>query len=271
MRLLSRAEWGATAPLYHRMNLPAVGVHIHHSVTLADDDHSLESTADVARDMREIEAVGISRFGRFSYSYAGHPSGVIGEGAGVTIGAHTEGYNSTTFGYVLIGNYENDAPTDAQVGAFGEWWRAMVAYGLLRADAYVKPHRDRKATACPGAHTIERWSDFLAARTTVPLTPLQQETDDMDLTDKLLVNGEPIGNSVNDTLAWTHQQADRLVAALLNADGSPKVLAPAIDYDVLAGRIAERVVVPIGVGVTPEALKAAVVAALTEHPLTPKA
>lgn len=145
------------------MTLPAVAVHLHHSVTIVDDDGDPHDHGDVAASMKRIERVGQQRFGMFPYSFCSHPSGVIAEGAGLTIGAHTHGYNSTTFGFCLIGDYTHRDPTDEQIASFGAWWRHMVANGWLRADAQLIPHRARKATACPGDRTIRRWDDFIAA------------------------------------------------------------------------------------------------------------
>lgn len=156
MRILTRAEWGATVPTTSfLMRLPAQGVHVHHSVTRV--------TGDPAADMREIEAIGRRRFGRFPYSFCLHPSGVTIEGAGLSVGAHTEGWNSTTFGVCFIGNYEHDQVTDAQVQAFGELHRWLVGNGWLVPGAWIEPHRARKATACPGARTMARWSDLIAS------------------------------------------------------------------------------------------------------------
>jgi peptidoglycan hydrolase-like protein with peptidoglycan-binding domain len=156
------------------MRLPAVGVHVHHSVTIADDDSDYHATGDVIADMREIERIGRARFGLFSYSYCGHPSGWVGEGAGLTIGAHTAGWNSTTFGYCFIGNYDVHNLTDSQVAAFNGWRALMVGNGWLSPTHWIEPHRVRKATACPGQHTMERWSELIGgdALPVPPITPI---------------------------------------------------------------------------------------------------
>jgi hypothetical protein len=164
--MLTRAEWGATAPLSTQLvAIPVTRVFLHHSVTTA--------TADVAADMRDIEAIGVQRFGRFSYSFCGHPNGTVAEGAGLTVGAHTSGYNSTSFGFCLIGNYEGDVPTDAQIAAFGQWWRDLVALGWIHPEAELIPHRHVKATACPGAQTIARFDEFVAATQGDPVSESQ--------------------------------------------------------------------------------------------------
>lgn len=173
--ILPRSDWGATAELGGAMRLPAVGVHVHHSVTIADDDRNYAATGDVAGDMRELERIGVQRFGRFSYSYCGHPSGWVGEGAGLKVGAHTAGWNSTTFGYCLIGNYDQQLVTDAQVQAFREWRHWMVGNGWLRADHWVMPHQARKATGCPGHNTLARWHELTSS--TPPPAPAQEEDD----------------------------------------------------------------------------------------------
>jgi hypothetical protein len=158
--LLQRPEWDAELGLGPAMRLPAVGVHVHHSVTIVDDDGIYHATGDVAADMREIERIGKQRFGRFPYCYCGHPSGVVAVGAGLSIGAHTAGFNSTTLGYCFIGNYDIAALSTAQIRAFQQWRADMVAIGALTPDHYVQPHQARKQTACPGRHTMAVWGQL---------------------------------------------------------------------------------------------------------------
>ena len=171
MLYLSRSQWGATVATQGKMTLPAKGVYLHHSVTNPDDDGVYEATDDVARDMREIERIGKQRFGIFSYSYCCHPSGVVAEGAGITIGAHTAQQNSTTFGFCLIGNYETLKVADIQIEAFRYWWHQMIRIGTLSEKAFLYPHRQVKATACPGANTMKRWNDFYYATLNPPELP----------------------------------------------------------------------------------------------------
>jgi hypothetical protein len=184
--ILFRDQWGASAPLGRPMVLPAIGVHVHHSVTVPDDDFDYLNVGDVVADMLEIERIGIQRYGRFPYSFCGHPSGWVGEGAGLTVGAHTAGWNSTTLGYCLIGNYEILHVNDAQIRAFIEWRQWAVANGWLVPDHWIEPHRARKATACPGANTMARWDELIANEPPPPLAPppappsfVEEDDDDM--------------------------------------------------------------------------------------------
>jgi hypothetical protein len=162
VHITPRSDWKPKAPLVGAMRLPARGVFVHHSVSTPSDD--------LVASMRAIERTGIQRFGRFSYSYACHPTHGVVEGAGRSVGAHTGGrstdnvgWNHISFGFCFIGNYEHLAPTDAQVQMFGDWCQQMVADGALVTDFFVSPHRDVKATACPGRNNIARWDDLVAA------------------------------------------------------------------------------------------------------------
>jgi hypothetical protein len=142
MAVRTRNEWGAATPLGPRMALPVGTIFIHHSVT--------NPTSNPDADFRALDRIGKSRFGRFSYSWVVHPSGVGAEGAGLHVGAHTSGHNSTAFGICLIGNYENDQPTPEAVRTVVDIIRYLQAAGAVRSDVKVLAHRDVKQTACPG-------------------------------------------------------------------------------------------------------------------------
>jgi hypothetical protein len=141
--LLTRSEWGASVPLGHAMKLPAAHSWIHHSVTRA--------WADMARCMREIEAITTRRFGRFAYSYCIHPDGTVGEGAGSTVGAHTARHNSTSYGICFLGNFETDHPTPEALDSCAVLLRMLRHSGELAPGTHPSGgHRDTKPTACPG-------------------------------------------------------------------------------------------------------------------------
>jgi N-acetylmuramoyl-L-alanine amidase len=160
--LLTRAEWGATAKQGPAMRLPARGVTFHQTVTRA--------TSDPAADMRTIERIGVQRFGRFSYCYAIHPSGVVGEGAGLTVGAHTAGHNSTRIGVVFI-KMDDDPLTPAAETAAVNLLRWLAATGALHQGYDTDGHRDYKATACPSDAIYDHIDAIHAAALAGPTRP----------------------------------------------------------------------------------------------------
>lgn len=156
---MPRSEWGASARLGPAMRLPARGVFVHHTVT--------NHLTPLASAMRSIEGVGVTRFGRFSYSYCGHNGGGVAEGAGLTVGAHTGGFsadgaqwNRVALGYAFVGNTDTFVLSDTAVGEFAAWCQTMVNQGALVKDFFISPHRAVKATACPGTGVLARWGDL---------------------------------------------------------------------------------------------------------------
>lgn len=174
---LGRDEWGATAELGPLMARPALGVTFHQSVTTA--------TASPAADMRTLERIGVARFRRFSYCFAIHPTGVIGVGAGLTIGAHTKGHNSTRIGVVVI-KQDADPLTPAAFTAAVDLLRVLRPALVPRYT--VDGHRDYKATACPSDVVYRR----LAAIHAAALTPHPQPEDNMPTAEEIATALRPM-------------------------------------------------------------------------------
>ena len=143
--IIARSVWGAkpaslpTTP----MRLPATQVFIHHSVTPVSQDPYA--------DMRVIEAIGLQRFGQFSYSYVIHPEGHVLEGCGLMRGAHTAKRNSTSFGICHVGNYEERSPKAQQIDATRQLIHDLTVAGHLIPGADIQGHREVYSTACPGS------------------------------------------------------------------------------------------------------------------------
>lgn len=153
MEIISRAQWGARHPNGFRdRRLPATQAWLHHSVTIAPD--LVPPFDDDYAAIRAIEAVGQQRFGGgMSYTRLFTPVGLIFEGHGIgREGSHTAGRNTIGAGYCLVGNYDTQRPTDAQVRAIAWCLQHDHAAGWLDAPQLDGGHRDLKATACPGRH-----------------------------------------------------------------------------------------------------------------------
>lgn len=145
MNVATRSEWGAKPGSQPSkwMRLPATEMWLHHTVTPV--------TTFPFKDMRQVEAVGLRRFGQFPYSFCVHPDGTIMEGCGTRVGAHTQGRNSRAFGVALIGDYNERSVTVWQVDAVRWLIAGLTATGELAPRVYPSGgHRDLAATACPG-------------------------------------------------------------------------------------------------------------------------
>jgi peptidoglycan recognition protein len=144
MTIISRSDWGALPPRNRvTMPLPAPNVWLHH--TGADEPDGPEG-------MRRIQTYHLTKWSDIGYSFVIDREGRIFEGRGPGIvGAHTAGHNSTSHGICLIGNYDRDQPTSAAIESLvwlmrhgaGKWWPSAKITG---------GHRDKAATACPGAN-----------------------------------------------------------------------------------------------------------------------
>lgn len=161
MNVIPRHAWDAAPPLRppSRISGPVSKIFLHHTVT---DSGPPEREAEL---MRHVQQIAFDRgFSDISYSFLVFPTGNTYEGRGFGIvGAHTEGHNSTSYALCLVGNYEVEAMTDAQVEAV----RALIAEGqregFVAAGPEIRGHRDVSATACPGGRAMVRLTELVAA------------------------------------------------------------------------------------------------------------
>jgi N-acetylmuramoyl-L-alanine amidase len=142
----------ATGNEYTRADVPALirGIYRYHTHTLGWSDIGYNFLID--------------RFGRTWVGRAGGPAKVVR-------GAHTLGFNHTSTGIAVIGNYEDASPTDKVINAIVGLaaWKLDAFHrkptGTARvyshgSDKYpagtwvrlpvIDGHRDTNATACPG-------------------------------------------------------------------------------------------------------------------------
>lgn len=145
--LVPRKDWGAKHSAGRKkMPKPVGEINIHHSVT------SVRS--DPCTNMRIVEDVLNSRGLAPGYSFCVDPSGVVLEGAGSMVGAHTAGRNSLSYGICLIGNYDQMQPTLAQLVNAARTINLLILGGAVSNNPKIQGHRATKATACPGANMV---------------------------------------------------------------------------------------------------------------------
>ncbi|GAA2543714.1 peptidoglycan recognition protein family protein [Pseudonocardia hydrocarbonoxydans] len=180
--IYGRNTWGARyAAGFAAAPLPASEVWLHHSVTSAPPIAASfeQDTAAV----RVLERIGQDRFGGgISYTFAVCPSGRVFEGHAVDRrGAHTAGRNSFARAICLVGDYERNRPTEAQIVAVAELLRHGATAGWWRRAFLNGGHRDAPGarTACPGRYG---WDTVPAINrlATLPITPEDDMFTDAD-------------------------------------------------------------------------------------------
>lgn len=156
-RVIPKAEWGAASPRGEMASLalPVKEFWIHHTVSQATDD--------VFADARKVQEVAFSRgFDDTSYCYLVHPNGMVLEGRGLTVGAHTKGRNSISIGLAFIGNLSEVEPTPAAMEG-ARWLQGhLVNTGALDLGYGIRGHRDNpeSPSECPGNHLYPRLGEL---------------------------------------------------------------------------------------------------------------
>ena len=172
----TRQDWGADGSWRNggpRYNKTIKQVHVHHTVT--GNDYTADDVPGLIRGMYRYHThnlgwsdIGynflVDRFGRTWLGRAG--------GAGRPVrGAHTLGFNNTSTGVAVIGNFEDKRPSDKILNAIvrlaawkldrydrrpaGHTWVVSQGSDRYRDGRRVRlpvidGHRDTNQTACPG-------------------------------------------------------------------------------------------------------------------------
>lgn len=179
--IISRAAWGADESLREgppRYNETIKQVHVHH--TVSSNSYGKQDVAGLIRGMYRYHTrnLGWSDIGynflvdRFGRTWEGRAGGV----ASAVRGAHTLGFNDTSTGVAVIGNFELVAPGGPVISALAALaaWKldlyGLQADGLVRvvsegSDKYrasrvvrlptIDGHRDTNDTACPGQNLYD--------------------------------------------------------------------------------------------------------------------
>jgi hypothetical protein len=163
LAVIPRATWGALKAKTAQMDR-TVGdysrITIHHS---ADNDPvvldgSPARTYEAVRDIQRAHMNGKeTHYGDIGYHFVIDPYGRILQGRELAYqGAHAMGDNNVrNIGICMIGNFDQEKPTEASLTALRRLIEAMRAqYGIDRDRVYN--HRDLRSTRCPGEN-LARW------------------------------------------------------------------------------------------------------------------
>jgi peptidoglycan hydrolase-like protein with peptidoglycan-binding domain len=212
-RVIPKAEWGAalTRGSLAPLALPVSEFWVHHTAGSVTDD--------AFADARQVQEIAFSRgFDDTSYCYLIHPNGMVLEGRGLVVGAHTKGRNSISIGVSFIGNLSEVEPTPAAMESCRQLQGHLVAIGAISSGYGIRGHRDNpeSPSQCPGNRLYPRLSELgKDPNTDLPSAPLAPP------------NNEEIIMALPLVRQGDKNQHVRNVQGLLNANGE----SVAIDGD----------------------------------------
>lgn len=148
---MSRNSWGAAAAVPAKMKAMngITRITVHHEGSNPNND---AAASNVAAGLRLIQSQHRKRMGAgdIGYHFIIDRTGVIWQGRDWKYqGAHVSSANAHNLGVMLLGNFETQKPTSAQLASLTQLSASLMRkFGLSRSDVYG--HSDFSSTKCPG-------------------------------------------------------------------------------------------------------------------------
>lgn len=160
----TRADWGAKA-VNCSGSLNPKKITIHHTDTPASNPQArVRSIQEYHRNDRHWCDIG--------YHFLVDEAGIVYEGRSInTIGAHAGGANTGNIGIALIGSYNNQDPTTAQMASTAKLVAELSdKFNIALSRSTVKGHREvgTTSTDCPGNRTFAKLASLIAAANGTP-------------------------------------------------------------------------------------------------------
>lgn len=150
MTIIRRSAWTSIGPNTERMHAaqPYTRITVHHEGTRTFRYTSRRRTATELS--RVLESHQEHRFGDIAYHLIVDYAGRVWEGRSLSYeGAHVSSANEGNIGVMLLGNFERQYPSAAQLASLDDLLGILRRqYGLSTARVYG--HRDLRRTLCPG-------------------------------------------------------------------------------------------------------------------------
>lgn len=156
--VLARSNWTRARPVYSRMvrMKPVEYITVHH------DAHEgyLTAQKDVAKRLEAIRLYhkDVRGWGDIGYHFAVDRAGRVWEGRPMAWqGAHVKDCNEGNVGVMLLGNFDKQSPSSAQLASLNQhvtWLMQRYNVPISR----VRTHREWAPTACPGK-TVQQHMD----------------------------------------------------------------------------------------------------------------
>lgn len=148
--IIPRTAWASAGVIPARMNrmLPVRRITLHHDGL---NPVALRSRGDVAARIDQIRLSHNNRgWGDIGYHYVVDPLGNVWEGRPLSWqGAHVGGQNEGNIGVLVLGNFEEQRPTGAQIDGVDRFVSALMLQHRIPVGR-VHTHRELAKTECPG-------------------------------------------------------------------------------------------------------------------------
>ena len=156
--IVPRSAWGALPPKCNRSQHTPNKITIHHTV----QGPSANGPAAV-RQVQEYHQRNNS-WCDIGYHFMIDRDGSIYEANPEDrVGAHVGGANTGNLGISLVGNFEDEQPSSAQINATAQLVRHLSGkYDIALDSSHIKGHRDQGSTACPGANLYAKLSQIIS-------------------------------------------------------------------------------------------------------------
>jgi hypothetical protein len=159
--VLSRASWARGEPVSSRMDrmTPIRYITVHHDGMdpfFASDRVVVAAHLELIRQLHRRKG-----WGDIGYHFAVDRAGRVWEARPLVYqGAHVKDRNPGNIGVVVLGNFEQQAPSGAQLAAMRKHLTALMGtYGVPVSRVHTHQEWDGAATVCPGGrlqHQLER-------------------------------------------------------------------------------------------------------------------
>jgi len=148
---IDRANWTHTGPIRSKVNaMNGISkVTIHHEGWTAVNFTSQSATADRIEKIRKYHT-GERHWGDIGYHYIIDRAGRVWEGRPIQYqGAHVRNNNEHNVGILVLGNFEKQSPSSAQLKTLYNTTATIKSQYRIKT-AMVRSHREINPTTCPG-------------------------------------------------------------------------------------------------------------------------
>ena len=149
---ISRANWTRTGPIRSKVNaMNGVSkITIHHEGWTPVNFTIQSTTAERIEKIRKFHTGPDRRWGDIGYHYIVDRAGRIWEGRPIQYqGAHVSKNNEHNVGILVLGNFEKQSPSSAQLKGLYGTVDALASKHKVKT-ALIRSHREINPTTCPG-------------------------------------------------------------------------------------------------------------------------